>query len=146
MAIYHTFGIPRTTWRGGQLVEIHSKYVSITKAAELLQVSKSTLWRWINNGDIPAFRFGHRRVLIQQSDLNKLIKPARGEVTTMKETAPISIEPLTEAEVERGLEAMKQADALLDAIRSRTKGKPLADSAPLIRKAREERAKQLLDL
>ena len=40
-----------------------------------------------------------------------LITPARGEVTSMKETAPIGIEPLTDAEVRQGFEAMKQADA-----------------------------------
>jgi len=128
------------------MVEIHRQYVTVARAAGLLEVSKSTLWRWIRQGDLPAYRFGHRRVLIKQRDLDKLITPARGEVTTLKDTAPITIKPLTDAEVQQGLQAMKQADALLDAIRSRTKGKPLADSAPLIRKAREERAKQLLNL
>lgn len=127
------------------MVELHRQYVTVARAAELLKVSKSTLWRWIRQGDLPAYRFGYRRVLIKQRDLDKLITPARGEVKTMKETVPI-ITPLTDAQVQQGLQAMKQADALLDAIRSRTKGKPLADSAPLIRKAREERAKQLLNL
>lgn len=126
------------------MVEIHSQYISVARAAELLKVSKSTLWRWINQAELPAYRFGHRRVLIKQADLDKLFTPARREVTAMKEPAPISIKRLTDTEVQRGLEAMEQADALLEVIRRRTKGKPLADSAALIRKAREERSGQLL--
>lgn len=126
------------------VVEIHNQYISVARAAELLKISKSTLWRWINQAELPAYRFGHRRVLIKQTDLDKLFTPARGEVTTMKGTAPISIKPLTDTEVRRGLAAMKQADALLEVIGSRTQGKPLTDSAALIRKAREERSRQLL--
>ena len=55
------------------LIEEH--YLSVTKAAELLKVSKSTLWRWIGQGDLPAYRFGHRRVPIKEDDLDRLLVP-----------------------------------------------------------------------
>ena len=130
------------------MVEVQTGYMSVTRAAELLQVSKSTLWRWIKQGDLPAYRFGHRCVLIKQRDLDKLIKPARGEVTSTHETTPsaTTIIPLTEEEVNRGLEALRQARALGQRILARRQGQPLPDSTPLICEAREDRSRQLLKL
>jgi hypothetical protein len=71
----------------------------------------------------------------------------REEVETMADqesTQPaVTVKPLTDEEVKEGLEALKDSEALIERIRQRRKGKPLPSSWRLIRKAREERAKQI---
>src|SRR3989304_5507648 len=72
------FIIPGTEFaKGGQMVTIEEEFVSIREAAKLLHVSQSTIWRWINHGELPAYRFGYRRVLLKKADLAPLITPAR---------------------------------------------------------------------
>jgi excisionase family DNA binding protein len=52
-------------------------YVTVPEAATLLMVSPSTIWRWIGQGELPAYRFGRRRVRVKRIDLNRMIAPAR---------------------------------------------------------------------
>lgn len=118
--------------------------LTIAEAAKMLKVSTVTLRRWIKQGRILAYHVGPRKVRIKRSDLTKAFTPTyQEEVSAVKEFIP-AIQPLTEEEVARGLRAMQEADAVIEAIRSRRQGKPLSSSAPIIRQAREERSKQLL--
>jgi hypothetical protein len=55
----------------------------------------------------------------------------------------IPVRPLTDAEVSQGLAALKESAALIERLRERRKGQPLAPSWPLIRQEREERSKRL---
>jgi excisionase family DNA binding protein len=34
------------------------EYLTVAEAASLLRVHKSTIWRWIENGSLPAYRVG----------------------------------------------------------------------------------------
>jgi excisionase family DNA binding protein len=117
--------------------------LTLGEAAKLLKVSIVTLRRWIKQGRLPAYHVGPRKVRIKRSDLIKAFTPTyQEEVNVMPEKIPIR--PLTDEEVKEGLAALKEADAVIEAIRERRGGQPLDSSVPLIRRAREMRAKQLL--
>jgi len=116
--------------------------LTIAEAAKLLKVSPVTLHRWIKQGRLPAYRVGPRKVRIKRSDLTKAFTPtAQKEVSAVPES--ITIRPLTDAEVREGLAALKESEALLQRLRERRQGQPLAPSWPLIRKEREERSQRL---
>ena len=55
----------------------------------------------------------------------------------------LMVRPLSEAERQRGLRALREAKQLRGRILARRGGKPLSPSWELIREAREERAQQL---
>jgi excisionase family DNA binding protein len=48
------------------------RYYNITQAAELLGVSRVSIWRWIRSGRLPAARLGHRTTRIKREDLEQL--------------------------------------------------------------------------
>jgi len=103
------------------------------------------LWRWIKQGDLPAYRFGHRRVLIKQDDLDRLITPARreqGGVMLEKERQRLS-RPLTAAEREQALSALDASERLSDQLLERRSGTPFPDSAQIVRHMRKERTRGL---
>ena len=66
----------------------------------------------------------------------------------MEEAQPMvaqtTVRPLTEEEKRRGFDALEASQALIARMRTRREGKPLAESWPMIREAREERSKQQL--
>lgn len=123
---------------------VDEKYVSVDEAAELLKVGRSTLWRWISQGDLPAYRFGRRRVLIQLDDLDKLIAPVRRE----KEGGMAGPEqeepgPLTETERKTGLEALAKLRALQEEMLGRRDGVLFPSAAEELHKLREQRTRKL---
>lgn len=132
-------------------------YYTVAQAAEILEVSTTTVWRWIRAELLPAYRAGPKNIRIKKSDLNRVITPAREsaraaiereEVNPMKALMPSfttrTVTPLTEEQAQQAVQAMQDADAAIAAIRARRQGKPLSSSAPIIREAREERSEQLL--
>jgi len=56
-------------------------YYTITEAARLLNVSKATVWRWIDRKMLPAYRIGPRKIRIKREELEIVIQPARPEGT-----------------------------------------------------------------
>ncbi len=54
------------------------EYYSVSEAARLLAVSRTTVWRWIEEGKLPAYRMGGRTIRIRKRDLWKMAQPARG--------------------------------------------------------------------
>ncbi len=44
-------------------------YYTVAEVAEILDVSHSTVWRWIRAGRLPAYRVGARNLRIRQRDL-----------------------------------------------------------------------------
>ena len=136
----HTFIIPSLVTRGEKLVEAREQYVTIVKAAELLQVSKSTLWRWINKGELPAYRFGYRRVLIKQKDLDKLITPARREKgEAMAQAEQGKTKPMTAREQELALEAIDKVRHLQQEMLAKRGGKLFAPSHAILDELRDQR-------
>ena len=105
-------------------------------------VSRSPLWRWIDQGRLPAYRFGERRVLIRQVDLRTLITPARGEkggaMTEIEKERDRLRRPLTKEEQKQALAAIESARQLKAQMLERHGGKLFSDSAEIVREMREQ--------
>ena len=61
-------------------------YLSVSEAARLLGVSRTTVWRWIDKGRLRAYRIGTRTVRIRDIDVRQQLQEvatglpiARGE-------------------------------------------------------------------
>jgi len=122
---------------------IREDYVSVDQAAELLKVSKSTLWRWITQGDVPAYRFGRRRVLLKRKDLDRLIAPAHKEKGGRTATEQDKLSPLTEAEQKAGLAALEKLRALQEEMLRRRGGILFHNAAEDLHELREQRTREL---
>ncbi len=60
--------------------------LTVEQAADLLQVSQSSIRSYIRQGHLSAFRIaGKRKVLIERSALLKLLEPARPEDLELEE-------------------------------------------------------------
>ncbi len=123
--------------------------LTTAEAARLLKVSPVTLRRWIKQGRLPAYHVGPRKVRLRREDLARVLTPTnQQEVSYIQKRAPTTsslfIKTLSDDEVAKGFAAMQEADAVIEAILARRKGMPLDSSAPLIRRERGKRSKQLL--
>jgi excisionase family DNA binding protein len=80
-------------------------YYTVADAARLLQVSPSTVWRWIAAGRLPAQRLGPKTIRILPEDLDALRQPARPAPTrvslTLEEFEAISDVPPSPEELAR---------------------------------------------
>lgn len=132
-------------------------YYTVAQAAAILEVSTTTVWRWIKAELLPAYRAGPKNIRIKKQDLERVITPAREparatarseEMNATQEEKSISpaitIRPLTDEEVQRGLAALERARTSRAQMLAEHGGKPLASSAPMIRQARAQRSRQLL--
>lgn len=64
-------------------------YYSISQAAELLGVSRVSIWRWVRAGRLSVVRLGHRTARIKREDLERLpvqIGPAGYRSRTVRQT------------------------------------------------------------
>lgn len=52
--------------------------LTLGEVADCLRVSQATVWRWCNNGRLPAFRIG-RSWRVRRSDLEDLIEQSLDE-------------------------------------------------------------------
>ncbi len=48
--------------------------LTIQEVAKALKVSKRTVYRWIDSGDLKAARIGRKTYRVFESDLNKFIR------------------------------------------------------------------------
>jgi excisionase family DNA binding protein len=124
-----------------------AEYVTVREAAQALKVSASTIWRWIDQGTLPAYRVGARKVRIRASDLDRLITPARhspsnsdAELQRMREELS---RPLTKEQQEYALAVMDETERLERELGIADQGPSEVDSVDLLREAREERTRQL---
>src|SRR5437868_14347510 len=53
------------------------EYYTVAQAAALLEVSPSTVWRWIKADRLPAYRAGPKNIRIKKEDLQNVIQPAK---------------------------------------------------------------------
>jgi len=89
-----------------------NRYYTVADVAQLLQVSPSTVWRWIAAGRLKARRLGPKTVRVAQDDLDRLLAPA----STIRQTVGMTIEqikamlaqPPTAAELARRQEAIRR--------------------------------------
>lgn len=120
--------------------------LTLAEAARLLKVSRATLHRWITQGRLPSFHVGPRAVRVRQADVAKLVRPT---AETDEQPAPVDqavpqLFPLpTPEQVQRAREAMARARAMGARILAERGGVPMAETWPLIRESREERASRI---
>jgi excisionase family DNA binding protein len=134
----------------GVMTTDDSELLTIAEATRLLKVGRTTLHRWLKSGRLRAYQVGPKAVRIRRGDLNTVMKLTYGEgVTDVKEAQPIpvqttlaAIHPMTEEQKQRALAALEQSRQLGERILARRGGKPIEESWPMIREAREERSTQ----
>ena len=56
------------------------EFYTVTEAARLLDVSRTTIWRWINDGRLGAYRVGGRTIRIRRQDVRKMLRPTRDDI------------------------------------------------------------------
>lgn len=59
---------------------LDGKLISIAQAADLLGLTKKTLYAWTYEGKLPAYKIG-RSKRVKVSDLEKLVTPAESAET-----------------------------------------------------------------
>jgi excisionase family DNA binding protein len=113
---------------------VHERpYYTVSEAARLLQISPSTVWRWIDAGKLPAYRIGGRAIRIKREDLDTFIRPVKEKDPGMDKELVIK-RPVSAKELAR----RKQLAERVLALRERANIAPLT-TANLIREVREER-------
>lgn len=120
------------------------EYLTVAEAASFFKVSQSTIWRWIDQGDIPAYRVGRRRIRLKRGDLVHVVTPARRET---KEVHAEDLEdlrrPLSDAEQKRRFAAIEQAERFQQVLLERYGGKLFPSSTETIEELRRERTDEL---
>ncbi len=125
------------------------QYYNVSEAARVLDVSKSTVWRWIEADRLRAHRIGPKTIRIKHADLVGLIEPMGKEAAAMTEHVVRTdsrnlIQRPTPAMVERRKHAREQVRVLRATILARRGGVSLpSSSVELIHEGREERDRQL---
>ncbi len=119
--------------------------LTVAAAAQRLGVSQQTIWRWIEQGRLPAYRVGQKRVRIKSADLEQVITPIvhgeRGGRVARTERAALG--PLTAAERKQGMEALEQARQLQAEMLAQRKGKLFGRSEEALAELRDERTRSL---
>jgi len=126
-----TKGISDNTMEQGEELD---PFYTIREAAKALRVSQGTVWRWVRDRKLPAYKVGDRAIRIKREDLPRVLKRTDAGVEEAAKEA-------TTPDKEQQLLVLKQAQALRAKIERRV-GKPLPSSAEEIRALREERARR----
>ena len=122
------------------------EYLTVAAAAGLLKVSKSTVWRWIEAGTLPAYRVGSRGVRLKRAELEQVVTPltvGQRQGESMAQAEQIQIRPLTPQERERGLQALEELRRMRDEIAAKY-GTLTPASWELLNEARDERTAELM--
>ena len=117
------------------LVLDDEEYISVKRAAATLHVSQSTVWRWVNEGALPAQRIGRRRVWLKRADLASLVTPRQRQHARER--------PLTKKEREQLLAAIAESRRAQAEMLARRGGKRFTPSYLLIDEARDMRTQEL---
>lgn len=70
-------------------------WLSTADAAKALGITPRTLYRFINQGDLPAYRFG-RVIRVKRVDVDAFIESSRIEPGTLDHLSPDSSAPAEE--------------------------------------------------
>ena len=125
---------------------LDEEYLTVAQAAAALHVNRSTIRRWIDQGILPAYRIGQRRVAIKRQDIARLITPAReapeqGGGTA--EPATEIVQRLSPAQQRQGLRAVAELRRLHEAVRAQIGDQPVTPSWQILADQRDERSRQL---
>jgi excisionase family DNA binding protein len=127
------------------IIDTTAEYLTVAEAASLLKVHKSTIWRWIENGQLPAYRVGQRGVRLKKADLERSLTPV-GQEKGGEQTVPEHeqrVRPLTIKEQQRGLRALKEMQRLRAELVAQY-GTPTPASWELVNTSRDERTRELM--
>lgn len=64
---------------------VERDYYTVPQAAQVLDVSPATVWRWIAADKLPAYRVGPRTIRIRKQDVATAIKPVRAKAAAVFE-------------------------------------------------------------
>lgn len=118
--------------------------LTVQQAAEMLQMSTSTIWRWINQGDLPSYRVGQRRVRVRRGDVERMIRPRNNEARSASENPEaVMPPPMTEEQRQRALATLERLRILRAQLLEERRGELFSDSVELIRCMRTERYNEL---
>jgi excisionase family DNA binding protein len=126
-------------------MDYDNEYLTVAEAAALLKVHKSTIWRWIDKGQLPAYRVGQRGVRLKKADLERSLTRV-GQEKGGEQTVPEhgqKVRPLTVKEQQRGLRALKEMQRLRAEITAQY-GMLTPDSWELVNASRDERTRELM--
>jgi excisionase family DNA binding protein len=59
-----------------KMLRVDERYMTLPEVAELLKVSRRTVYRWIKNGELPAIQF-ESQYRITESDLKEFLDRRR---------------------------------------------------------------------
>jgi excisionase family DNA binding protein len=144
----------------GQIVETDGRaFYNVSEAARILGVSRSTVWRWIDAGELSAYRVGPKTIRIKAEDLAALMRPARARgaadlqavngparsATRRPRKAPSAEPEIRVARpsadvVKRRLQALESSIELRRAQLNRRGGVPFPSSWQLINDERDARS------
>lgn len=122
------------------------EYLTVAEAATLFKVSQSSVWRWINQGIITAYRIGRRGIRLKRAELTRLITPARegGEKGGgMRNVEHDRLGPLSETEQKAGLAALAELKSLREKMLQERQGVLFPNAAEELHKLRMERTRHL---
>ena len=129
--------------------ELRYDLKSAREAAEYLRISEATVWRYVDQDLIPAYRLGPKRVWFKRSDLDRLLEPLKGpgakkERKVNKDYKAIATFPM-ETGARGSWEAFDRAADLRERIMERRRGEVFSDSTEIINAAREARTREMTD-
>ena len=108
------------------------EFLSVAQAAKLLGVSHSTVWRWVDADELPAYRIGPKTIRIRREDLDAVIRPVKPRTKEVG-AAVDRMKPPSKQEIER----RKALVSEILALREKLSIAPLT-SSDLIHRVREE--------
>jgi excisionase family DNA binding protein len=117
-----------------------NRLITVQQAADLLHMSESTIRRWIDEGELPAYRISSERFLIYRRDVEQMHLPRSERVRAVSEDPEAQLPPpLTEEQRQRALAVLEELKVLRAQMLEARGGVPFPDSVELIREMREER-------
>jgi excisionase family DNA binding protein len=129
---------------------LDTELLTLAEAAALLKVNSFTLRRWIDQGILPAYRVGQRRLRVRRIDLARMITPIRGseeQLAPLVADDSLASRQLTKDEQARALAAVKRMEQLQAEWLVRRGGRPFTPtSGEILNEMRDERTRQLDDL
>ncbi len=124
---------------------LEAEFLSVPEAAMALNVSTSTIWRWIDRGQLAAYRIGQRKVRVKRTDVARMIVPARdgepgGKIASIEQERERLARPLSKAERVRALAALEAAESLERELAPLSHEQSRTDSSELLNESRDERS------
>lgn len=123
-----------------------SELLSVAEAARVLRISQSTLWRWIDRGEVPAYRIGPKRVWLKKAELDSLnphVRLPRDDGAKAPEMAEFHQGRMSAAKSARVLQALDRARVFREKLLADRGGRLFERSEDDLYELREERSRQL---